>query len=272
MATTLEGSEHLSSSDPGSESPTQVRVGRRTTDLVFRYLQRRIISGELGAGERIDINEVARLLEVSRTPVREALLQLETEGLVDRRPYRGTVVRGVDMGFVAETYALRLYLESLAAQVGASRLTDDDLESMRVTLKKLASVKKEADPHRSFNQLNREFHGVLARAADSDQLGRYLNTLGGQGERLRMHFDLKQNPAVHSQHVAIYEACRTRDPEQVVKAVRLHIIQTASALLPTGYAFSGAAAILPAVLTPEETQLMTKSIAARHPKSGSPRG
>jgi DNA-binding GntR family transcriptional regulator len=236
---------------------------RSTSDMVFRFLQQQIIGGQLIAGERIDLDEVTRTLGVSRTPVREALLQLETEGLIERRPYRGAVVRGIDMSFVAETYALRLHLESLAARVGAPRLTDEDLAGMRRTLTKLASVGEEEDQHRAFNELNRKFHDVLYAASGSTQLQRYLITLGGQGERLRMHFDLQQNPSVHAQHVAVYEACLTRDPDKVVTAVRAHIIQTASALLPPDYTLSGEAALLPAVLSPEEATLMSRTIAAR---------
>jgi DNA-binding GntR family transcriptional regulator len=245
----------------------RISGARRTADLVFQFLQKRIISGELAAGERIDLDELTRVLGVSRTPVREALLQLETEGLVDRRPYRGAVVRGIDTTYVTETFALRLHLDTLAARVGAPRLTDDDLESMRRMLDKLAAITQNEDQHRPFNELNREFHDILTRAAGSDQLSRYLSTLGRQGERLRMHFDLHQNPSVHAQHVAIYEASLTRDPEEVVAAVRAHIVQTAAALLPADYALAEDTALLPAVLSPEEAELMSRVLAARRQSS-----
>ena len=65
---------------------------RRMTDQVVRVLRDRIVSGDLAAGARVEINELCAELGVSPTPVREAILQLEALGLVTRQPYRGTVV------------------------------------------------------------------------------------------------------------------------------------------------------------------------------------
>jgi DNA-binding GntR family transcriptional regulator len=251
----------------------EIHLERRTADIVFRFLQRQIIEGVLKPGERIDTDVVTRELGVSRTPIREALLQLETEGLVERRPYKGAVVRGVDVEFVAETHALRLYLETLAARAGAPRLTKGDLARMADALEKLASVDEVEDQHLVFNRLNREFHDVLSLATGSEELHRHLSMLGRQVERIRMHQDLKnnRNESVDAQHVAIYEACVTGDVQEVVAAVRAHILGTILVSLPPDY-LARSDTLLATVLASEEAEAISRAQAGRRRDVGARQG
>ncbi|MEV7384664.1 GntR family transcriptional regulator [Streptomyces sp. NPDC091215] len=198
-------------------------IQRRAADLVFEHLQERIVSGELAPGDRLDPTEIAASLGLSRTPVREAILQLDSAGLVRRLPYRGVVVADVDLGLAEEVAALRIHLETLAARIAVPRLREEDLAAMRDAHERLDAALAGAHAQRDFNELNRRFHMALYQRAGSSVLLREIESLAGQAERIRMHFDLRHSPAGHH-HAAILEACERRDPEAAAAATRDHIL------------------------------------------------
>src|SRR5215208_1752377 len=107
-----------------------VGIHRRMADTVFDRLHERIVSGDLAPGDRVDATDIAESLGVSRTPVREAILRLDAQGLVERQPYRGVVVTTVDQTAAEEVAALRIHLETLAARAAVPRLQPQDVARM----------------------------------------------------------------------------------------------------------------------------------------------
>jgi DNA-binding GntR family transcriptional regulator len=206
-------------------------IQRRAADLVFERLQERIVSGELAPGDKLDPTEIAADLGLSRTPVREAILRLDNEGLVNRIPYRGVVVAGIDLRVAEEVAALRIHLETLAATLAVPRLRDQDLADMRETHARLTESLKGETAQREFNELNRRFHMTLYQRADSAALLRTIENLASQAERIRMHFDLRQGPA-QPHHEAILQACENRDAAAVAAATRDHILTAYQAMMP----------------------------------------
>lgn len=198
-------------------------IQRRAADLVFEHLQERIVSGELAPGDRLDPTEIAESLGVSRTPVREAILQLDSSGLVRRLPYRGVVVAELDRALAEEVAALRIHLETLAARIAVPRLRDEDLALMRATHGQLGQALTGEHPQRQFNEFNRRFHMTLYQRAGSAVLLRSIESLAHQAERIRMHFDLRHSPA-GQHHAAILQACERRDADAVAVATRDHIL------------------------------------------------
>lgn len=195
------------------------------TDEVVRVLRDRIASGQLTAGARVEVEALAAELGVSRTPVREAILQLESIGLVTRQPYRGTVVAGIDPNRLEEVTALRIDLEGRAADLGTPRLSDADLERMRAVMAELETRDDEAEYSLGvFNDLNREFHAILYRAADAPSLSRLIGVLQDEADRIRLHFDLRP-PLAQAHHRDILAACERRDAVAVRDATRLHILE-----------------------------------------------
>lgn len=196
---------------------------RRLTDEVTRILHDRIISGALPAGARLEVATLAAELGISRTPLREAILQLESAGLVIRQPYRGTVVAGVDAGRLEEVTALRIDLETRAARLGVPRLGDDDLRRMGEILAELDERRRDPDFSLGvFNDLNRAFHGVLYDAADSPVLRRLIDQLGAEADRIRLHFDVRA-PLAEAYHREILDACRRRDAAAAARATAAHL-------------------------------------------------
>ena len=199
------------------------RHARRATDEIYRILYGRIVSGDMAPGTRVDIEGIVTEFDVSRTPVREAVLQLEAVGLVERQPYRGSVVTGVDPGRLEEVAGLRSELEGLAAELGALRLTEDELSRMDTILTEIAASSTRPDyTLETFNKLNAEFHGILYSAADSPVLARLIQQLSIEADRMRVHFPAPQHTR-HDDHADILQACRNRDARAAGEAMRRHI-------------------------------------------------
>lgn len=196
------------------------------TDQVTRILRDRIVGGDLPPGARIDVSMLAVELGISRTPVREAILQLETAGLVVRQPYRGTVVAGIDPNRLEEVTALRIDLEGRATSLGVPRLSDADIDRMARLLDELESRRLDEDFSLGvFNELNRAFHGVVYAAADSPTLRRLIELLGAEADRMRLHFDLRA-PLAEAHHRDILDACRRRDAQAAASATRHHLLES----------------------------------------------
>ena len=189
-------------------------------------LRDRIVSGALPAGARVDVSTLSAELGISRTPIREALLQLETAGLVDRQPYRGTVVTGIDPGRLEEVTALRIDLEGRAAALGVPRLRDADVAEMADILRDLEDRSDDDDFSLGvFSDLNRAFHGVLYRAADAPVLVTLIERLGAEADRIRLHFDLR-SPLAEAFHRRILVACAERDAAAAADATRRHLLES----------------------------------------------
>jgi DNA-binding GntR family transcriptional regulator len=201
------------------------RGSRRASDEVYRILHGRIVTGELAPGTRIDVDALASELDVSRTPVREAILQLASAGLVERQAYRGTVVTGVNEARLEEVTALRISIEGLAAELGALRLTDDDIERMATIQGQIEKMGEGPEfSFGTFNDLNRAFHDVVYRAADAPVLSRLIDILGAEADRIRLHFQLTPTLA-NEFHRAIVDACRKRDAAGARDATRRHLLE-----------------------------------------------
>ncbi len=101
------------------------------TDQVYATLHAAIISGELPAGSRLRIRDLADQVGTSVMPVREAIRRLEQAGLAEREPHKGAVVKGLTLAELVHVYGVRRLLEGEAARLGSQRITGEDCERMR---------------------------------------------------------------------------------------------------------------------------------------------
>jgi len=217
-------------------------IHRRVADEVFARLHERIVTGDLAPGDRVDAGDIAESLGVSRTPVREAILRLDAQGLVERMPYRGVVVTAVDQTAAEDVAALRIHLETLAARAATPRLQPQDLARMGEVHEQLEAVMSGPDAQRGFTELNREFHTTLYRAAGSATLVRLIDDLSAQAERIRLHFDVRRGRALDD-HAAILAACRSGDVEAAVSATRDHILGALRMMMSEDYEITPGSAL-----------------------------
>jgi len=209
-------------------------IHRRVADEVFDRLHERIVTGVLAPGDRLDPTEIADSFGVSRTPVREAILRLDAQGLVDRLPYRGVVVTGLDEAAAADVTALRVQLETLAVRAALPKVSDEDIERMREIHEELQKAVSGPGAQSAFTDLNREFHLTLYRAAGSPTLIRLIGDLSAQAARMRLHFDVRRGRAMDD-HARVLAACDARDVEEAVAATRDHIFGALVMMMPEGF-------------------------------------
>src|SRR3954447_1524258 len=112
---------------------SKATLGEKTSVSAAGVLREAIISGDLAPGQVLGEEQLGRQLGISRTPVREALVLLRSEGLVDTPPNRPAIVRNFDRDDLHEIYSIRAVLEGYAARLAAERLTDQDLATLERT-------------------------------------------------------------------------------------------------------------------------------------------
>ncbi len=147
---------------------------------VYEHLFRQIVHGGLAANTLLSESELAKQMESSRTPVREALLMLEGEGLVKRYPGRGYLVTEITPQDVDEIFELRLQLELLALRKAYADLSPELLLGLEAQLDQLD---QDSSPD-EFYCADRTLHELLAQYCGNARLQSFLNTLDSQIERV----------------------------------------------------------------------------------------
>jgi len=189
--------------------------------MVADVLREAILRGILLAGQQLRQDEIARELGVSHIPVREALRQLEAEGLVRLRPYRGFEVSELSPEEVEELYEIRIPLECQALRLALPHLTDEDLERAEQILD---AIDAEGDPS-AWSELNTEFHAVLYAPSRRQRLLNLIRTLRTNVDRyLRLYISVMQRKQYSQrEHRKILEAVRRRDAAGAVAALEEHL-------------------------------------------------
>ncbi|MEV0802246.1 GntR family transcriptional regulator [Kribbella sp. NPDC050281] len=157
---------------------------------VVPALRQMIISGAFAPGEHLPEGELAAVLEMSRGPIREALIELEREGLVVLRRHRGAQVIALTNEDIEEIYTLRLSLEQLAIARALPRLTDEHLATMDDVLEQMRALGPDYEPQTALD-LDLAFHDVLYQAAAHARLDRAWQQIRSQVAMF-----------LHSRHVA----------------------------------------------------------------------
>jgi DNA-binding GntR family transcriptional regulator len=199
-------------------------------EQVMDRLLQDILSGRYPSHSRIVETRVARELGTSQAPVREALRGLEGLGVVEILPFRGARVRHPTRSELLEAYAVRAELEALAARLGVARMTDADLAEIEALLAAMEAAADGDDRH-EVARADAMFHARLIRLAGNATLERVWRTL----EPYSRTYITLIGPGADAHwsaglHPSIVEALRTRDPEAVVAALRVHF-EKASAQL-----------------------------------------
>ena len=193
----------------------------------YRRLLEEIRSGALAPGARLRETEVAERLGISRTPVREAIRQLEADGLVVHLPRQGATIRGLDHAEIVELYEMRAVLEGTAARLAARAASDVELAELAALNAELAQAP--AGPQAS--EANRRFHRMMIDAARNRFLVKSMSAL----QRTLMILgpttllEPARATAAVAEHAAVLEALIARDGARAEAAMRAHVEAALSA-------------------------------------------
>jgi DNA-binding GntR family transcriptional regulator len=203
----------------------RVQQGRVLTNTVRASLREAILKGHFEFGERIDQDKIAQELEVSRTPIREALQSLEQEGLVQIRPHYGAFIPIVTPDDVREVYEVRALLESEVVRRVTLLVPEDLLDALDRLQADSQSGLDSGDIAKSFDSDVR-FHQTFVDLVDNRLIK---DVLDGLTNRISMVRRLAQSkPGVHlpesvSEHRAIIRAIRRRDAEAAARLMARHL-------------------------------------------------
>lgn len=203
-----------------------VRVG--LVESAYEVLRELILDQRVAPGDHLNIEALAPRMGISQTPLREALVRLEAEGLVVKRPPRGRylVAPLLDEQSFEHLYLVRTLLEPAAAELAATAIGEADVRALAEAVERMSDsgthgVYRE---YRAFSTEDRRFHEILARAGGNPMLADAIL-------RLRSHHQLARFYRYHgvdaaegvAEHEAILEAVAERAPARAAAAMRAHI-------------------------------------------------
>lgn len=197
---------------------------------VTELIRLAILSGELAAGTRLVQSELAQRLQLSTTPIREALRDLTTEGLVDFDPYRGAIVHAPSTDELLSVYEMRRLLVPLSVRRGVARITDEELAVARGLLAELGTTSNRIQ----WVELNRRFHRTLDEACGSQPL---ISVLGRLADLAALYVNISvqdegKRRVANAEHKRVLKAYERRDAERAESEMLSHLKATVSAVLP----------------------------------------
>lgn len=221
-------------------------TGHALVDDTAAAIRAKIMSGEIPIGAQLRQAELAKSLGVSRTPVREALRQLQAGGLIEVVPNRGAVVRVPVPWEVREAYEVRAELEALACERAVDRITDDALEELRETnrilresptnriLRESPSERSEPGKPAASTLANDRFHTLIHEAAGNERLTRVIAQLNETFPRNVSAMVLQDNSRHREdnlrEHEQIVAAIEAGDHAAAREAMRRHVLSAGEQL------------------------------------------
>jgi DNA-binding GntR family transcriptional regulator len=202
--------------------PVNRAVRRTAHEIVRETLREAIISGAIAPGTRLVLTDVAKELNVSVTPVREAMRDLATDGLIQLDAYRGAIVRTISMTEAREVFEMRVLLEPEAARRAARNLSDSQLDE-------LSAIQAEMNDMEDIGrwvELNRRLHHTINAAAGSHLLAQTLERLEETTTAyvaLTMRAGTDDVARANTQHHDLIAALRERDGDWAADEVRRHL-------------------------------------------------
>ncbi|MDR7521764.1 MAG: GntR family transcriptional regulator [Armatimonadota bacterium] len=219
---------------PIDASPLLLPINvQRLTDAVYRTLKEQILSQAFAPGQRLHVDVLAARLGVSRTPVKDALNALASEGLVEIIPRKGTFVAGISAEEIAEVFELRRALELLAAELLVARITDEGVRRLRDRLAVLDAV-DDGDVGEHMRR-NMAFHRLFVQLAGNRRLFEIYESLNVHIQIARVHARREnwrqRRRQERQEHQAIMRALEARDGPGLAAAVNAHIQRSKRSLM-----------------------------------------
>lgn len=197
--------------------------GETAREYAYRVLRDNIISFELQPGSSTSVYELSEQLGISRTPVREALLELNTSRIMEAYPQKGNVVSYVDFEMANEARFLRMALERAIVERVCDMADEKDLEDLELNLKMQELVMQNMDSSRML-KLDNEFHQKLFQIAKMPRLYNINDSLSIHFDRIRnLRLSAINDDRTLKEHQEIVEAIKGKDKERAVKAIDVHL-------------------------------------------------
>ena len=207
----------------------------RAVDAVYQAMRQAIVTCVIKPGERLNVEELAEKFGVSLTPVRGAIQQLATEGLIDIRPRSGTFVANLNHQEIDETFKIRCALECLAGEDAVRQITPEQIRRLKELLRSLKRKMVTDDDRKAHEKDNSELHQIIIEAAGNHKLREMYNALNAHIKIVRIHAAESNWPVrlqeEQAEHEAIVAALEARDATALAAALRKHIYRAKDSML-----------------------------------------
>lgn len=203
-------------------------------DSVFSILRNAILDGKLEPGQRLVERNIAEQLRISRTPVREAIRKLETEKLVTHIPRKGVVVFGFTKEDIEEIQMIRISLEALICSIAATKIKNREIERLDFINNQMLEEYQSVD---KLILLNRKFHEIIYKAAESPRLYNFINTLREyiSNSTKLTYTKTGRLEEVMNEHYEIIKALRNHDSTEAHNAAKIHVEKSSKIFLEMEY-------------------------------------
>ena len=203
-------------------------IPKTREELAAEKLREAIMVGHFKAGEKLDQGAISKQLNVSLSPVREAIRTLAAEGLITMVPHKGAHVAELSVAQLEELHEVRGLLEGQAAQNAVPHLTQEQLEHLASII---ASAHKTND-NETLQALNYEFHQTLYGAFPQPETLKIIKHIRNKvAPYIRLYLDAGLKEEAWSAHERIYEACKARDADLAAKETRRHLDEVCLGIL-----------------------------------------
>ncbi|MCT4592666.1 MAG: GntR family transcriptional regulator [Anaeromicrobium sp.] len=207
-----------------SRTLNEDKVGMSLTSRIFHILREDILNDKYKEGEKLGEAKLAEELGVSRTPVREALKQLELNGIVENIPNRGVIVRGISKRDIDDIFTIREAVEGIAASWAVERITEDELKKLQETheLMEFYAFKNDIE---KFAELNTKFHEIIYEATKSRHLEQILRNFQYYMKKTRkksLQVEGRLNDTI-KEHEEVLKAFLQKDHIKAKESIASHI-------------------------------------------------
>jgi DNA-binding GntR family transcriptional regulator len=201
-------------------------------DALAETLRDEIIRGDLVPSQHLRLEEIAARYDVSTMPVREALRNLESEGLVTIFPHRGATVTRLSADELQDIYDIRAVLEEMATRIAVPLLTEDTLSELESLIE---GIDNYPDDVATLVKLNHQFHLALYAASGRSHLCELIRILRFRAQHYLHVFitesELGHTPQTQGEHRVILETCRRGDSEKAAELMHHHVAQVGRAII-----------------------------------------
>lgn len=206
----------------------------KAVDSAYRAIREGILTGTFAQGSHITARQLAEATGLSRTPVREAMRQLDAEGMITLIPNRGAFVASWTESEIEQIYELRVLLESFAAQVAAERISDEQRETLQALSDEMRIlVDRSPVDFEAVAEVNDRFHKGVLEACGNPRLRDLLGTITEVPLQLSTfrRYSVDQLRRSASQHAELVAALAARDPDWARSVMSSHIRSARHTLL-----------------------------------------
>lgn len=200
------------------------------TQRVYEALKRAILAGELRQGEPLQEVRLSKELQTSRTPIREALVKLEADGLLTIAPRKGAFVLQLSLRDFLEINELRVILEPAAARSGAVSIDDSEVVSLQAKLRSIAAEAPSDADYQALQELDRCMHTAIAKASRNARMAQIIENLNGMMEFIRQRDMRRRHRDMYDSIENVLSALAQHDADAAEAALRDHIVSFSKAL------------------------------------------